>query len=74
MIIHTIINFRCKTFIAQLIHFPVIPFLWTNFGKVIDKYTKQECATQYVFMQLLESIISNELSHIKFALKVYIEK
>ena len=69
-----IINYRCKIFITQLIQFPVIPFLWSNLGKVIDKNVKEECATQYTFMQILESIISNELPHIKFALKVYIEK
>ncbi|KAF3430761.1 LOW QUALITY PROTEIN: hypothetical protein E2986_00218 [Frieseomelitta varia] len=60
---------KCKMFITQLIQFPVIPFLWSNLGKVIDKNVKEECATQYTFMQILESIISNELPHIKFVLK-----
>lgn len=31
---------------------------------------KEECATQFTFMQVLESIVSNEFPHIKFALKV----
>ncbi|OAD55152.1 Protein broad-minded [Eufriesea mexicana] len=60
---------RCKTFITQLIQFPVTPFLWFNLGKVIDKHTKEECAMQYTFMQLVENIVSNELPHLKFALK-----
>ncbi|XP_050576401.1 uncharacterized protein LOC126915612 [Bombus affinis] len=60
---------RCKTFITQLIQFPVTPFLWCNLGKVVDKNIKEECAIQYTFMQILESIVSNELPHIKFALK-----
>lgn len=65
---------RCKIFITQLIQFPVIIFLWSNLGKVIDKNLKEECATQFTLIQLLESIISNEFPHIKFALKVYILK
>lgn len=60
---------RCKIFITQLIQFPVIIFLWSNLGKVIDKNLKEECATQFTLIQLLESIISNEFPHIKFALK-----
>ncbi|XP_076749425.1 protein broad-minded [Xylocopa sonorina] len=60
---------RCKTFITQVIQFPVTTFLWSNFGKVVDKHTKEECATQFTFMQILESIISNELPQIKYALK-----
>ncbi|XP_053976806.1 uncharacterized protein LOC128875330 isoform X1 [Hylaeus volcanicus] len=60
---------KCKLFITQLIQFPVTIFLWPNLGKVIDKSVKEECAIQFMFMQLLESIVSNEFPHIKFALK-----
>ncbi|XP_034171396.2 protein broad-minded isoform X1 [Osmia lignaria lignaria] len=60
---------RCKIFITQLIQFPVTIFLWPNLGKVLDKYMREECATQFKFMQVLESIVSNEFPHIKFALK-----
>ncbi|KOC71097.1 hypothetical protein WH47_01740 [Habropoda laboriosa] len=61
---------RSKTFITQLIHFPVTAFLWSNLGKVVDKHSKEECGTQFTFMQFLESIVSNEFPHVKFALKV----
>ncbi|CAK9810663.1 Protein broad-minded [Anthophora quadrimaculata] len=60
---------RSKTFITQLIHFPVTAFLWSNLGKVVDRHTKEECGTQFTFMQFLESIVSNEFPHVKFALK-----
>ncbi|XP_017886047.1 protein broad-minded-like isoform X2 [Ceratina calcarata] len=60
---------RCKTFITQLIQFPITMFLWPNLGKVVDKYTREECGIQFTFMQLLESIVSTELAHTKFALK-----
>ncbi|XP_043260718.1 protein broad-minded-like [Colletes gigas] len=60
---------KCKLFIVQLIRFPITIFLWSNWGKVIDKNIKEECATQFTFMQLLESIVSKEFPHIKFALK-----
>nr|XP_031836746.1 protein broad-minded-like isoform X2 [Nomia melanderi] len=59
----------CKLFITQLMKFPVTTFLWSNLGKVVDKNAQEEGTTQFTFMQLLETIISNELPHIKFALK-----
>ncbi|XP_076287789.1 protein broad-minded isoform X1 [Lasioglossum baleicum] len=60
---------KCKVFVTQLMKFPVIVFLWPNLGKVVDKNIQEECTTQFIFMQLLESIVSNELPHVKFALK-----
>lgn len=45
-------------------------FLWPSLGKVIDRNIKEECAIQFTFMQIIESIVSNELPNIKFALKV----
>nr|XP_012148034.1 PREDICTED: uncharacterized protein LOC105663485 isoform X2 [Megachile rotundata] len=60
---------RCKIFVAQLIKFPVTAFLWPNLGKVLDKHMEEEYGTQFTFMQVLESIVSNEFPHIKFALK-----
>ncbi|XP_078044991.1 protein broad-minded isoform X1 [Augochlora pura] len=60
---------RCKIFIQHLLKFPVIIFLWPNLGKIIDKNIQEECTIQFMFMQLLESIISNELPHIQFVLK-----
>ncbi|KZC15043.1 Protein broad-minded [Dufourea novaeangliae] len=59
---------KCKILVTQLIRFPVTTFLWPNLGKVSDKNIQEECAAQFTFMQLLETVINKEFPHIKFAL------
>lgn len=65
-----IINYRCKTFITQLIQFPSTLLLWPKLGKIIAEKNNENTSLQFTFMQVLEGMVNNELSNIKYGLKV----
>ncbi|KAL2716528.1 protein broad-minded-like [Vespula squamosa] len=60
---------KCKIFIKKLICFPCILFIWPILGKTIDKSNNEECSTQLIFAQCLESIIQSEMPNVAYALK-----
>lgn len=66
----TIINYRCKTFIMQLIQFPSTLLLWPKLGRVIDERNNENTSSQFTFMQVLEAMVNIELPNIKYGLKV----
>lgn len=66
----TIINYRCKTFIMQLIQFPSTLLLWSKLGRVIDERNNENTSSQFTFMQVLEAMVNIELPNIKYGLKV----
>ncbi|XP_066591370.1 protein broad-minded-like [Prorops nasuta] len=60
---------KCKQALTQLMKFPTIIFMWGSLGKVLDENSAEERNTQFVFLQLLESITSTEFPQIQYALK-----
>lgn len=69
MLICNIIDYRCKTFIMQLIQFPSTLLLWPKLGKVIDEKNNEGTSSQFTFMQVLETMVNIELPNIKYGLK-----
>ncbi|KAF7405263.1 hypothetical protein HZH66_004169 [Vespula vulgaris] len=60
---------KCIIFIKKLICFPCILFIWPILGKTLDKSNNEECSTQLIFAQYLESIIQSEIPNVAYALK-----
>ncbi|KAG5324195.1 BROMI protein, partial [Acromyrmex heyeri] len=63
------INYRCKTFIMQVIQFPSTLLLWPKLGKLIDEKNNEGTSSQFTFMQVLETMVNIELPNIKYGLK-----
>lgn len=66
--------YRCRTFIARIVQFPSIIYIWSTLGKTISYNNNIPVNVQIVFSHLLEGIIANELPDVKYALKVCLQK